>query len=113
MQDTGGHQFFSTASTHASMQPEPTQAAFAAPSPAQWAPAPASCRELDIAVAEPRKQGDGMGSFVSYKVRSKPLHQIETYGAAPSSALTAEVERRYRDFAWLQQKLQERNKVRA
>eukprot|EP00798_Chlamydomonas_sp_ICE-L_P005327 gene5327-12733_t len=53
-------------------------------------PAPA------IIVAEPNREGEGVASFISYKVHSSNCPQG--------------VSRRYSDFTWLQQKLQEKNK---
>ncbi len=60
------------------------------------APAPAS---PSITVSDPLKNGDGVAAFITYKVRS----------VRPGSA--KEVPRRFSDFSWLQQKLQEKNKV--
>lgn len=57
-------------------------------------------------VTDPVKQGDGVAAYVSYKVRTKTTHP--SY-AAPFN----EVIRRFRDFAWLHDKLVEKNKVGA
>jgi hypothetical protein len=70
-------------------------------SPTRYAPPQ---REIDIAVSQPRKLGEGMGTFVAYSVTSGPAEGSS--GAAPG----ASVVRRFRDFTWLQSKLQDHNK---
>ncbi|PNW82491.1 hypothetical protein CHLRE_06g281050v5 [Chlamydomonas reinhardtii] len=60
-------------------------------------------KEFEIEVTDPVKQGDGVAAYVSYKVRTKTTHP--SY-AAPFN----EVIRRFRDFAWLHDKLVEKNK---
>ncbi|KAG2447746.1 hypothetical protein HYH02_007204 [Chlamydomonas schloesseri] len=67
-----------------------------------FAPATVS-KEFEIEVTDPVKQGDGVAAYVSYKVRTKTTHP--SY-AAPFN----EVIRRFRDFAWLHDKLVEKNK---
>ncbi len=57
-------------------------------------------------VTNPVKQGEGVAAFVSYSVRTKTTHREY---AQPF----AEVGRRFRDFAWLHDKLAEKNKVGA
>lgn len=57
-------------------------------------------------VTNPVKQGEGVAAFVSYSVRTKTTHRDY---AQPF----AEVGRRFRDFAWLHDKLAEKNKVSA
>lgn len=51
--------------------------------------------DYEITVADPVKQGDGVGAYVSYKVVARNKRQ----GAR------SEVIRRFRDFVWLQQRL--------
>ena len=58
--------------------------------------------ELAIKVYDPVKQGDGIGAYVSYRVESKT--------SLPQFAREEnEVIRRFKDFAWLQDKLAEKN----
>lgn len=59
--------------------------------------------EFEISVVDPVKQGEGVGAFVSYKVRTKT-----SLGQYKHS--TSEVIRRFRDFAWLFEKLHEKCK---
>lgn len=63
---------------------------------------PAS-KMFEIEVTNPVKQGEGVAAFVSYSVRTKTTHRDY---AQPF----AEVGRRFRDFAWLHDKLAEKNK---
>ncbi|KXZ44879.1 hypothetical protein GPECTOR_61g832 [Gonium pectorale] len=60
-------------------------------------------KEFEIEVTEPVKHGEGVAAYVSYKVRTKTTHGAY---AAPFH----EVVRRFRDFAWLHDKLVEKNK---
>jgi sorting nexin-1/2 len=56
-----------------------------------------------VLVTDPVKQGDGVGAYVSYKIQTKTT--LEQYKRPVS-----EVIRRFRDFAWLHEKLVEKNK---
>lgn len=60
-------------------------------------------KEFKIDVSDPVKQGEGVSAYVSYKVSTKTTHS--NY-AKPFY----EVIRRFRDFSWLHDKLQEKNK---
>lgn len=60
-------------------------------------------RQFEIDVADPLKSGDGVAAYVQYKVKTKTTHQ--NY-----SRPFNEVMRRFRDFAWLHDKLEEKNK---
>ncbi|GBF87488.1 sorting nexin [Raphidocelis subcapitata] len=60
-------------------------------------------QDFEILVTDPVKQGEGVSAFVSYKVRSRT--NLPQY-ARPSN----EVIRRFRDFAWLHEKLAEENR---
>ncbi|GLC46599.1 hypothetical protein PLESTB_001222000 [Pleodorina starrii] len=68
-----------------------------------FAPVTAVSKEFKIEVADPVKQGEGVAAYVSYKVRTKTTHV--NYDAPFN-----EVTRRFRDFAWLHDKLVEKNK---
>lgn len=59
--------------------------------------------EFEIQVADPVKQGEGVGAYVSYKIRTKT--SMSHYKSSQS-----EVIRRFRDFSWLFDKLHEKNK---
>lgn len=54
--------------------------------------------DFQIAVADPVKQGDGVGSYVSYIVKTRSRHP--SYRSEQT-----EVVRRFRDFTWLQDRL--------
>ncbi|PNH00419.1 Sorting nexin 1, partial [Tetrabaena socialis] len=54
-------------------------------------------------VTDPVKQGEGVGAWVSYQVRTKSTHRRYV-------ASFYKVVRRFRDFAWLHDKLVEKNK---
>lgn len=58
---------------------------------------------LEITVIDPVKQGDSVGAYVSYKVCTKT--NLQHYKARQS-----EVIRRFRDFAWLHDRLAEQNR---
>ncbi|GAX81957.1 hypothetical protein CEUSTIGMA_g9385.t1 [Chlamydomonas eustigma] len=60
--------------------------------------------DLEISVVEPTKQGEGVSAHICYKVRSRPLL------SGPTAPPASEVVRRFRDFSWLQYKMQERHK---
>ncbi|KAG2492390.1 hypothetical protein HYH03_009336 [Edaphochlamys debaryana] len=68
-----------------------------------FAPVTAVSKEFEIEVCDPVKQGEGVAAYVSYKVRTKTTHSA--YGSP-----FFEVIRRFRDFAWLHDKLVEKNK---
>ena len=58
--------------------------------------------ELSVKVYDPVKQGEGMSAYVSYRVEAKtnlPQYQQQVN----------EVIRRFKDFAWLKSKLEEKN----
>jgi len=63
--------------------------------------------DYEILVTDPVKQGEGVGAFVAYKVRTRST--APSFTGTPTRP-PSEVTRRFRDFSWLQQKLQERNK---
>lgn len=68
---------------------------------------PSTSKSFDILVTDPVKQGDGVGAYVSYKVQTKVLPgEMQAKYKRPVS----EVIRRFRDFAWLHDKLVETNK---
>jgi hypothetical protein len=84
--------------------PAPAAAAAAAAAPAVSSTSASSTPLLDISVADPVRQGEGVGAFVSYKVRSR--HSSASSAAAAEAtaagfAPAAEAVRRFRDFAWL------------
>ena len=62
-----------------------------------------SNKEFKIEVSDPVKQGDGVQAYVSYKVSTKTTHP--SYDKPFYESV-----RRFRDFAWLHDKLQEKNK---
>ena len=82
--DTGGHQFFS-ASTHAdapfggggpsTLGPSSTPYPYSSSSPPAAVPPP---RDLDITVGEPTKLGDGVGAYVTYKVRGARRWRVDS-----------------------------------
>ncbi|CAD7702434.1 unnamed protein product [Ostreobium quekettii] len=59
--------------------------------------------EFEITVTDPVKQGERVAAYVTYKVRSKTSMSQYKQGSS-------EVIRRFRDFAWLYDKLHERYK---
>lgn len=63
------------------------------------APVPLEKSEFDIQVTDPVKQGDGVSSYVSYKV--------VTTTSAPGYKARSDVIRRFRDFVWLHDRLAE------
>ena len=54
---------------------------------------------LEITVSDPQKQGEGIGSFVSYKIRTRVLSN-STGGSIQFDYDDFTVIRRYSDFAW-------------
>lgn len=54
-------------------------------------------------MTDPVKQGDGVGAYVSYKVRTKTT-------LAKFKSSEVEVVRRFRDFSWLAEKLRDKYK---
>ncbi|KAK9809757.1 hypothetical protein WJX73_003439 [Symbiochloris irregularis] len=66
------------------------------------ASAPALSR-FDITVKDPVKQGDSVGAYVSYKVCTQT-------GSSQYQSQQSEVIRRFRDFAWLRDRLAEQNR---
>lgn len=90
MQDTGGHHFFSAATSSIQVDDTP-------PAPLQRQTPPPQPQPDAITVTEPNKIGEGVAAYIAYKVsRTSP----------PSEAVL----RRFRDFSWLQHKLQQRHK---
>lgn len=71
-----------------------------------FAPAPSHAgtpKAFEIEVTDPIKTGDGVAAYVAYKIKTKTTHQ--NY-----SRPFMEVVRRFKDFAWLHDKLEENNK---
>lgn len=80
-----------------------TNPSFEGAAPAGGAPAAGADGEFAIQVCDPVEQGKGIGAYVSYRVQTRTtLPQYEKS--------EIEVIRRFRDFSWLHDRLQEKHR---